>query len=498
MYTQLVEYARETTLLNSIWGLVYWDEQTYMPESAGDYRAEQLAYLCGQVHRRRVAPEVGEWLEALADSPLAADPESDQGCVIREVKRERDRLVKQPVELVEEIARTASQSHRAWAAARKANDFKSFSPWLEKMVELRRRQAEAIGYEATPYDALLEEFEPGETTANVTRVLGALREDLSPLVAEIVHSDRKAPSDLLRRSYPIDRQAEFGREAAEAIGFDFSAGRLDVTTHPFCGGAGPRDVRLTTRYQEHDFGDGFFSILHEAGHGLYEQGLEAEHFGLPTGEAISMGFHESQSRMWENLVGRSRGFWRRFFEPARSVFPEALAGVSLDEWLFAVNESKPSLIRTESDEATYNLHIIVRFELERALVEGDLKVADLPAAWNDAYAKLLGVTPPDDTSGVLQDVHWSEGMFGYFPTYALGNLYAAQLYDQAEKELGGLEEQFAAGEFAYLLGWLREKIHRQGRRLSAPELVVRLTGAPLSHEALMRRLRSKFGDYYAL
>ncbi len=499
-YDRLVAYARETALLSSIEGLVYWDEQTGLPAKAAAYRAEQGAYLAGKVHRRRTAPEVGEWLEELADSELASDPASDSGCVITQIKRRRDKLVKVPAALVEEIARTGSQSHHAWAAARKADDFSSFQPWLEKMLDLRRQQAAAVGFAegGSPYDALVDEYEPGETAESVAQVLGGLSDELSPLVAEIVESGRKAPSEILDRSFPVAQQKTFGRRAAAAIGFDFSAGRLDETTHPFCGEAGPLDVRLTTRYDEHEFADGFFSILHEAGHGLYEQGLPADCFGLPTGESISLGIHESQSRLWENLVGRSRGFWQHFYPPLQKSFPGALEGVSFDDWMFAVNESQPSLIRTESDEATYSLHVVIRFELERAMVEGDLAVADLPGAWNEAYTQRLGVTPPSDANGVLQDVHWSEGMFGYFPTYALGNLYAAQLFDAAERDLGGQDAAFAAGEFGPLLGWLRENVHQVGQRLTAAQLVEKVTGEPLSHAPLMRRLRAKFGEYYEL
>ncbi|CAL1151160.1 unnamed protein product [Cladocopium goreaui] len=495
-FERLVAHARETALLTSISGLVEWDEQTYLPRAGADYRAEQSAYLAGLVHRRNTAPEVGDWLAELRDSPLAADPASEAGCVIRQLSHRYERQTRLPAELVEAIARTSSQAQHAWVAARKADDFESFRPWLEKTLKLQREQAAAFGFERSPYDALLEEYEPGETAESVGAVLSGLREELAPLVRQIVESGVNAPSDLVCREFAVQQQEAFGKAAAAAIGFDFEAGRLDVTAHPFCGAAGPRDVRLTTRYQANDFGDGFFSILHEAGHGMYEQGLQADWFGLPPGEAISLGIHESQSRMWENLVGRSRGFWTRFFPQLSEAFPAAMAGVDPDAWWFAVNEAKPSLIRTESDEATYNLHIIVRFELERAMIEGDLEPADLPAAWNEAYANTVGVTPPSDANGVLQDVHWSAGLFGYFPTYALGNLYAAQFFDQAEADLGDLEPAFAEGEFATLLGWLRERIHSVGQRLSAADLVQKVTGKPLSHEPLMRRLRAKFGPLY--
>lgn len=497
-YAELTGHFREIALLSSIEGLMFWDQLTYLPSKASDYRSEQAAYLAGTIHQKRTDSRVGDWLEELADSPLAQDLSTESGCNIHHLQRRYDKLVKIPTALVEEIARTSGQSHLAWVAARKENNFAGFQPWLEKMLSLRQQQAQAIGYEATPYDALLDEYEPGETTAGVTEVLEGLRKELVPLIAKIVDSDSSVPSEIVRRNYPVDRQESFGKQAAEAIGFRFDSGRLDVTAHPFCGGAGPFDVRLTTRYDEKDFANGFFSIMHEAGHGIYEQGLPTEQFGLPAGEAISLGIHESQSRMWENLVGRSHGFWQHSFSKLCKVFPEATQGVSLDQWYAAVNDSRPSLIRTESDEATYNLHIIIRFELERDLVEGNLAVADLPAAWNEAYEKMLGVRPPSDVDGVLQDVHWSEGMFGYFPTYALGNLYASQLFEQAEKELGNLESKFAEGDFCELLIWLRDKVHGVGQRQSARGLIKQISGQELSHEPLMRHLKKKFGALYQL
>ncbi|MGL4514054.1 MAG: carboxypeptidase M32 [Lacipirellulaceae bacterium] len=497
-YALLVQHQQETALVTSIAGLVYWDEQTYCPPAAIEYRGEQAAYLAGTAHRRNTAPEVGEWLEHLAGSDLAADANGAVGANVRELRRRREKLTKIPQALVEEIARTASQSHQAWAAARKANDFAAFRPWLEKMLRLRVEQAEAVGYAESPYDALVDDYEPGETAVSIATVLDALQTELTPLVRAIVESGRTAPSEVLARSFPVAAQAEFGKAAAAAIGFDFDAGRLDTTHHPFCGGAGPRDVRLTTRYNEHDFGDGFFSILHEAGHGIYEQGLDAAEYGMPAGEAMSLAIHESQSRMWENLVGRSYGFWRRMYPAAQRAFPAALGDVTLDDYYFAVNESKPSLIRTESDEATYNLHVCIRFRLERALVEGRLAVADLPGAWNEAYRETLGIVSPTDANGCLQDVHWSEGMFGYFPTYALGNLHAAQLFEAAGAELGDLDAMFALGEFRPLLEWLRRNVHAVGQRDSAARLVQRVTGAPLSAAALLRRLRTKFGALYGV
>ncbi len=283
-----------------------------------------------------------------------------------------------------------------------------------------------------------------------------------------------------------------------ARGFDYKAGRLDTTTHPFCGGAGPGDVRITTRYNLRDFGDAFFSILHEAGHGMYEQGLPRENFGLPTGEAVSLGIHESQSRMWENQVGRSRAFWEHVLPRAAKAFPAALADVGVDTFYAAINVVQPSLIRVDADEVTYNLHILIRFELERAMIEDDLQVADLPGAWREKYQRYLGITPPTDAEGAMQDVHWSAGLFGYFPTYSLGNLYAAQFFEQAHADLGDQHAAFRRGEFAPLLGWLRDKIHRHGQRYSATDLVRDVTGKPLSHEPWIGQMRAKYGQLYGL
>jgi carboxypeptidase Taq len=301
---------------------------------------------------------------------------------------------------------------------------------------------------------------------------------------------------MLARRYPRDAQEAFGKMAAAAIGFDFQRGRLDVTHHPFCSGMGPHDCRITTRYDEQFFSSAFFGILHEAGHGIYDQGLRPDQFGLPPGTYLSLGIHESQSRMWENLVGRSRAFWRHFFPQLVAAFPAALQGIQPDEWFWAINHVQPSLIRVEADEATYNLHIIIRFELEQALLTGDLPVGDLPAAWREKYRQYLGIEPPTDADGCLQDIHWSAALIGYFPTYSLGNLYASQFYEQADRDLGGIDEQLARGEFAPLKEWLQRNIHQRGQCYSAAELVELVTGQPLSHAPLMRHLRGKLGPLY--
>jgi carboxypeptidase Taq len=497
-YEELCRHARETALLAAAESALGWDERTMLPAEGTEYRAEQLTLLAGILHQRRTDPRVGAWLGVLADSPLAADKHSAEGTTIRQLQRDFERRVKLPQSLVEELARTASLGQHAWEQARAKDDFEVFAPLLAKTFELKRAEAAALGFAETACDALLDEFEPGERTANVARVLAELREALVPLVAEIAASSRRPDVSILERSYPVGVQESFARGAAEAIGFDFHRGRLDVTAHPFCTGLGPNDCRITTRYDERFFSSAFFGVMHEAGHGIYDQGLPGEWYGLPPGEAVSLGIHESQSRLWENLVGRSRAFWEGMYPAAQRAFPEALGDTSLDAFYFAINDVRSSLIRVEADEATYNLHILIRFELEQALLADDVRVADLPAAWNDKYQQYLGIRPTNDADGVLQDVHWSAGLVGYFPTYSLGNLYASQFYAQAEQDLGALGPQFANGEFAPLRQWLGEQVHRHGQCYTAAELVQKITGKPLSHGPLIAHLREKLAPLYRL
>ena len=497
-YEQLCQHLRHNALLSATHALLGWDERTLLPIAAGEYRAEQIAYLAGLLHQRQTDPRLGEWLDELIDSPQAADPHSDTGATIRQLRRGYNKQLKLPQSLVEELSRTAVLGQQAWVEARRDDNFHSFQPVLTKIVELKRQQAEAIGYDQCPYDALLDDFEQGEHTANVTRVLAALRQELIPLVSAIADSGNQADPKILRRKFPVEAQESFGKHAAGQIGFDFQRGRLDVTHHPFCTEIGPDDSRITTRYDERYFPTAFFGILHEAGHGMYEQGLRREWYGLPPGQYVSLGIHESQSRLWENLVGRSQDFWTHFFPQAQKTFSTALNDVSIDAFFFAINSVRPSLIRVEADEATYNLHIIVRFELEQALVNNELSVADLPSAWNDKYEHYLGIRPSTDADGVLQDIHWGAALIGYFPTYSLGNLYASQLFSQAEDEIGPLDQQFARGEFQPLLNWLRTNVHHHGQCYSAAQLVERVTGRPLEHQPLIEHLRTKLGPLYGI
>jgi carboxypeptidase Taq len=416
---------------------------------------------------------------------------------VREWRRLYDRAVRLPRSLVEETARVTTLAQQEWAAARRAADFASFRPWLERIVHLKRCEARALGGPDL-YDALLEEYEPGTHTVQVAELLDALRRELVPLVRAIAGSRRRPDTALLCREYPVERQKSFGAAAAAALGFDFRRGRLDDAAHPFCAGLGPADCRLTARYREQDFCEGFFTILHETGHGLYEQGLDAAHWGTPMGEASSLGLHESQSRLYENLVGRSRAFWQYFFPLARRTFPEALGDAAPDDFHFALGAVRPSLIRVRADEVTYNLHVLVRFELERALLSGDLPAADLPAAWAEAYRRHLGMVPANDAEGCLQDGHWASGLVGYFPTYTLGNVFAAQLFARADADLGGLEGPFARGDFGGLLGWLRERVHGEGQRYPAARLIERATGSPPDPRPLVRSLRARYGELYGL
>jgi carboxypeptidase Taq len=495
---ELYGNVREISILRSCASLLDWDERTYMPRNASEHRGNQMALLAGIAHERFVSPRIGELIGNILSDGIKISDDTPDAANVRELKRSYDKMVKVPKSLVEDLSRTITLSQGAWQEARSKSDFESFRPWMEKVVELKRRVTEIVGYDKVPYNALLDDYEPGATIQSITDVFAGLRGELVELLAKIKDSGRLPNHEITTRDYPVERQEQFGKEAAAAIGFDFSSGRLDVTIHPFCTGIGPDDCRITTRYAKNHFPQAFFGILHESGHGLYEQGLPKEHYGTPCGDSVSLGIHESQSRMWENMVGRSRSFWQYFFPRAKALFPESLKDVTLDQFHFAVNDVRPSFIRVEADEATYNLHILLRFELENAFFNGDLKVKDLPGAWNEKFRKYFGIAPKGDTEGCLQDVHWSAGLIGYFPTYTLGNLYAAQFFAKAKSDLGNLDQSFANGDFKRLLGWLRENIHIHGQRYLAGDLVKRVTGEALSHRPLMDYLNDKFKTLYGI
>lgn len=499
-YAEIVRRSKELGVLNSCAAVLAWDQQTYMPAKGAGLRGEQMAFLASLAHQKLTDPRIGELLSAVEAGELVKERESEASANVREWRRAYDRATKLPPELVEELARVTTAAQQAWQEAKAKNDFPHFRPHLERVVDLKRQETDAVGFKGHRYDALLNEFEPGATVAELQALFAGLTKELVPLIRAIADSPRKPNRSILERDYPIDRQKLFAESAAVAFGFDFAAGRLDTTAHPFCSGFGPGDCRITTRYNPRSFCESFFGVLHETGHALYEQNLPVEQFGTPLGVACSYGIHESQSRLWENQVGRGRPFWDHFFPRLCQAFPAALAGITPEEFHLAINDVRPSLIRVEADEATYNLHIALRFELELALLSGDLTVADLPDAWNVRIADLFGLTVPDNSRGCLQDIHWSFGGIGYFPTYTLGNLYAAQFMSAAKRDLGPeqLAGEFQRGQFGRLKDWLVKNIHQYGQRYRAGELCRRATGTALSPSAFLAYLKDKFGSLYRL
>jgi carboxypeptidase Taq len=490
-YEEMIALSRAETLLASCLDLLEWDEEVCMPRSGVEHRAEQRALLAGLVHDRGTDPRYEELLGVVESSPLVSDPESPVAVNVREVRREFDKERRMPRRLVEEWARVVAVAQQTWAEARRNDDYASFAPWLDRIFALARERADAVGYDRARYDALLDDYEPGMTTDRLTALFADLQSQLVPLVASL--REAHPPRDALAREFPVEQQKSFVQRVATALGFDLVGGRLDVGQHPFCSMIGPGDVRIALRYNPRDFAQGFLALMHELGHAFYDQGLDARHYGTAMGDAVSLGVHESQSRMWENLVGRSEGFWRHFYPQLCDEFPEALHDLSLDAFRRVVNHVAPSPIRVHADEVTYDLHITIRFELELALLSGDLRAAELPGAWNELYARHLGIRPADDRAGCLQDIHWSEGLIGYFPTYTLGNVYAAQLFAAAERAVGPLEESFARGEFMPLREWLRDNVHRQGMRWPPAKLLERVTGKGPDPAFLVESLTRRYG-----
>jgi carboxypeptidase Taq len=495
-YAELIRRAREEALLESCVALLGWDELTYMPPGGVTARANQLAYLAGLQHDQTTDPRFLELLALVKDSGLTRDPLAAEAVNVRELERMAARSLRLPRALVEELARVAPAAQQQWAQSRQEADFASFHPWLEKIIHLKRQEAACLG--GVPYDALLDYHEPGARTAALAEIFRALRAELAPLLDAIRGARKRPKTSLLRRTFPLEQQRAFGQEVAGALGFDFERGRIDTAVHPFSTYIGPGDCRIAIRYSTNHFTDALYALLHEVGHGLYEQGLDPAHEGTPMGTSNSLGLHESQARLWENAVGRSLAFWRHFHPRARQAFPEALGRVSLSDFYLAINHVEPGSNRVQADEVTYNLHVLVRFELEQALIAGDLPAADVPSAWNAAYEQHVGVTPPDDAEGCLQDGHWSEGLVGYFPTYTLGNVYAAQLMAAARRDLGELEAQFAQGDFAPLLEWLASKVYRHGSRYTPSALIAQATGAPPDHRPLVESLKQKYGELYGI
>ena len=495
----LVSHLQETALLATSNNLLDWDQETQMPPGGLEWRARQQALIARLVHERSSSRERGDLIAAVeSDRSAMSDPKT--AALAREARRDYDKATKLPATLVEEMAKTSSVAKHEWAEARAASDFKRFAPWLEKLVVLLRAQADCYGFakDGERWDALADLYEPGCTARYVAGVFDPLRPRLQRLIAEIKSAPKRPADGFNDHFVSIERQEALSRFVAERIGFDFSRGRLDRSTHPFCGGTHCNDVRMTTRYNERCVNDALGSTMHESGHAIYEQGLDFAHIGTPLGESVSLGIHESQSRMWENQVGRSRPFWSWLASSLPGIIGADAARFSLDDLYGAANVVEPGCIRVEADEATYNLHVMVRFEIERAVIGGSLEVAGIPSVWNRLYKDLLGLEVPDDRRGCLQDIHWSMGAMGYFPTYTLGNLYASQFFEAACEQMPGLADGFARGEFAPLRKWLNENIHIHGKRYSPSELVQRVTGKPLSAEPLMRHLEGKLRPLYGI
>ncbi len=506
---ELIARVQRAHQLATIGELLGWDEQVNLPPGAAEQRAAQHAALAEVQHAAASDPRIGELLTALegrANRPgeprLGGDPSpylaGDEQAIVANARRDYDRATKLPAEFVREKATQGSRGYHAWAKAKAADDFASYAPVLEKNLEFAQREAAYLGCGDAPYDYMLDKHDPGLTAVAVARLFDELKRDLVPLVRSITSApaaERARAIAARLQGFPIDAQRTFLREVTERLGFDYGRGRIDVSLHPFCSGTGS-DVRMTTRYREDQPLDALFGSIHETGHGLYEQGLPAAQLGTALGVHAGMAMHESQSRLWENQVARSRAFWRHFASRWRALFPAQTAAVSADELYLAVNAVEPTLIRVDADEVTYNLHIVLRFELEKKLFSGELAVRDLPAAWRAASRELIGLEPANDREGVLQDVHWSDGAFGYFPSYCLGNMIAAQLWARVRALRPDLEDDFARGDFSWLLNWLRENVHTQGRRFSALELVQRVTGEPLSPRHLVAYLRERYGGLY--
>ena len=492
-YTELLQLTRNEAVLSSCVDLLQWDEEVCMPRGGGEHRAEQMALVAGLVHDRGTDPRYDELLSTVEASSLMSDAESAEAVNVRELRRDYERERRIPRRLVEESARVTALASQAWAEARRRDDFKSFAPWLDQVFALAREEADAVGYAGTRYDALLDDYEPGLTTDRLSTLFARLEADLVPLASALREIPAPAPMHVLAREFPLDRQRLFAEGVAAALGFDLERGRLDLGNHPFCTSIGPGDIRIALRYFPRNFARGFFALLHETGHALYDQGIDAAHYGAPMGEAGSLGLHESQSRLWENLVGRSHGFWQHFYPQLRRTFHEALHDVSVETFRLVINRVAPGLIRVQADEVTYDLHIMIRVELEQRLLAEDLRAIDLPGAWAELYRSRLGVAPKNDRTGCLQDGHWSEGLIGYFPTYTLGNMYAAQLFAAAERAVGPLDDAFAAGDFRTLRSWLGEHVHRHGRRYAAEALIERATGSAPDPSALIESLRRRYG-----
>ncbi|HRI43912.1 MAG TPA: carboxypeptidase M32 [Fimbriimonadaceae bacterium] len=492
-YDALLTRLADVDALLAASGIMEWDQQTYMPPGGAEARAAHVGILSRLAHETMVADETRALLEK---ARAEAEPGSDQAALIRVAQRDLDLRTKIPASLVEEKSRLASIAHEEWVRARKESNFKGFQGTLERMFEIVRQEAEYLGYKDHIYDALLDQYEEGATAADCRRMFEDIKAPIVALVKDIVENGKTIDDHLLYGEWSVDRQREFTERIVAKVGYDMKRGRQDTAPHPFCTGWSVGDIRITTRYKDY-IGSAIFGSLHEAGHAMYEQGSPSEWDRTPLAGGVSLGVHESQSRLWENIVGRSEAFWRYFLHELEALFPQ-LAAFSPHTFYRAVNKVEPSFIRVEADEVTYNLHIMVRFEIECDVLTGAMKVADMPDAWNEKYRQYLGITPRKDAEGCLQDVHWSMGSIGYFPTYSMGNLLSYQIWHTLQRDIPNTDELIGKGEFAPIHGWLKEKIYSQGRKYTPKELIQRVTGKPMSAEDYLEGLTAKYRHLYAI
>jgi len=503
-YQKVLAISKVAALYTSVQSLLQWDQETYMPAEAIEYRALQAEAIASLLHKQKTSNKFSLALSKLIDLPtgLILDPNLSEPkrAALREWRRDYLQHTKLPAAFVRNLASTVAQATHVWANAKQHNDFASFAPYLEKIIGLNRKKADLLGYDEHPYDALLDLYEPDTKTAFIaslfTRLKGPLQKQLKRIMASPTYATALSAQDLLKRPFASDKQWQLAQKILQALGFKAQTSRLDHSTHPFCRRIAPRDVRMTTTILEDSLIPHLLAVLHEAGHGLYTEGLPAQHYGSPLGEDSSLGIHESQSRWWETRIGHALPFWQYFYPQLQAYFADPFQSISLKQFYGLINVVQPSLIRIHADEVTYNLHIILRFELECALIEGHLKVKELPEAWNAKMKQYLGISPSHYALGCLQDIHWSMGAFGYFPTYTLGNLYTAQFFIAFEQQYTTWQERVANGEFGFMRTWLKENIHQYGRQFMPREIIQRVTGQDLSEKPFLHYLETKYAEIY--
>lgn len=494
LYEQYKAHLRKIADLKNAQAVLQWDQEVYLSPAGASFRGQQLATLSEQTHALSTDERLGAILRELLNSKELNEPERKNVILSWE---DFSKQKKYSPEFVRSMSEAVSKCFHRWIEARKQNSFSVFEKDLDHLITLKKQEAGILGYSAHPYDALLNEYEKNCTVSLLNKTFSALHPSLKELLTQII-SKKQVDDSFLHQFYPKQKQWEFGMSLIRKLGFDFEAGRQDVSEHPFTSSFNRNDVRITTRIDENNFGNMTWSCIHETGHALYEQGLPESEYGLPSGEYASLGIHESQSRLWENNVGRSLGFWSHEYADAKTFFPDQLSRIGLYEFYKGINKVEPSLIRTEADELTYHFHVMIRYELEKQLIEGTVSTHDIPVYWNDLYEKYLGVKVPDDKRGCLQDVHWSHGSFGYFPTYSLGSLYAAQLFAAANNEVPGLVNKMEMGDTSDLLAWLKRHIYPWGRLFTSEELCRKVTGEGLNTHFFLDYLLDKYGKIYDL